>query len=85
MDKNGNAHRGSSGRYCRCAAPGTSEEALLADVAAVERFSENPVADAIVAAARDRGLAVAEARDFISEPGKGVAAVGERPCRSRRH
>lgn len=48
---------------------------VLALAAAVERWSEHPVAAAIVGCARERGLVVAEARDFRATPGVGVAGV----------
>lgn len=47
----------------------------LARAAAVESASEHPVAAAIVAAARERGLAVASVSDFVNEPGTGVRGV----------
>ena len=56
-------------------APGEEAETVLARAAAVESASEHPVAAAIVAAARDRGLDVAEVADFANEPGIGVRGV----------
>ncbi|MEU9859948.1 heavy metal translocating P-type ATPase [Streptomyces sp. NPDC047971] len=57
----------------------------LALAAAAELPSEHPVARAVVAAARARGLAVPEAGDFVSVPGEGVRAVVEgREVRVRR-
>jgi Cu+-exporting ATPase len=53
------------------------ERDLLTEVAAVERLSEHPLADAIVTAARERGLIVPDASDFRSEPGQGVSAIVE--------
>ncbi|MFD7116067.1 heavy metal translocating P-type ATPase [Streptomyces sp. NPDC059892] len=53
---------------------GLTEDALLALVAAAEHPSEHPVARAIVDAARTRGVAVADMRDFASVPGVGVTA-----------
>jgi Cd2+/Zn2+-exporting ATPase len=53
---------------------GGSEEEMLALVAAVERRSEHPLAQALVRAARDRGLAVGEADGFEALPGRGVVA-----------
>ena len=57
--------------------PGLGEDAdtVLARAAAVESASEHPVAAAIVAAARDRGLDIAEVSDFANEPGVGVRGV----------
>ena len=75
LDKTGTLTEGRPAVTGIAAAPGFTEEALLANVAAVERLSEHPLADAIVAAARNRGLAIAEACDFISEPGKGVSGI----------
>jgi len=55
------------------------ENALLALAAAVEADSEHPLARAIVAAARGKGLAAPEARGFRSLTGRGVEAeVGGR-------
>ena len=57
--------------------PGVGEDAdqVLARAAAVEAASEHPVAAAIVAAARDRGLAVGAVSDFANDPGRGVSGV----------
>ncbi len=49
-------------------------DALLARVAAVERMSEHPLAEAVVRGARARGLHLPEAVDFSSTTGKGVSA-----------
>jgi len=54
---------------------GRGEEALLSDVAAVERHSEHPVAAALVAGASARGAALPVAEDFLSVPGRGVEAT----------
>ncbi|WP_340681405.1 heavy metal translocating P-type ATPase [Amycolatopsis coloradensis] len=52
-----------------------SEAELLTLVAAVEADSEHPLATAVVAGARDRGLTVPTATGFGSITGKGVRAV----------
>lgn len=54
---------------------GLDEDALLALAAAAEHPSEHPLARAVVRAARERGLAIAEAADFTSAPGAGVTAT----------
>jgi heavy metal translocating P-type ATPase len=50
-------------------------EGVLELAAAAERPSEHPVARAVVAAARERGLSVAECDGFSSAPGRGVVAT----------
>ncbi|MBA2955928.1 cadmium-translocating P-type ATPase [Nocardioides sp. MAH-18] len=50
-------------------------DALLALVAAAEVGSEHPVGEAVVRAARERGLVVPPATDFDSVPGHGVVAT----------
>ncbi|MFY1698183.1 heavy metal translocating P-type ATPase [Solwaraspora sp. WMMA2101] len=52
---------------------------LLALAAAAELPSEHPIGTAVVAAARDRQLAIAPAAAFVALPGRGVTAhVGDR-------
>lgn len=50
---------------------------LLALAAAAELASEHPLGRAVVRAARERGLRIADARDFAAVPGSGVTAVVE--------
>ncbi|MBW8637821.1 cadmium-translocating P-type ATPase [Hoeflea sp. WL0058] len=50
------------------------EDALLAFAAAIEKGSEHPLAEAIVAAAEERGLTLSTANNFESVTGKGVRA-----------
>ena len=52
----------------------SSEHHLLAFAAATEAGSEHPLAGAVVEEAFDRGIALAEVRDFEAVPGKGVRA-----------
>ncbi len=54
---------------------GADRDTVLARAAAVESASEHPVAAAIVAAARERGLAIPAVSDFVNEPGTGVRGV----------
>ena len=51
---------------------GLDESILLRLVASLENVSEHPLAAAIVAGARERGVALSEVRDFVSVTGKGV-------------
>jgi Cu+-exporting ATPase len=57
---------------------GADPDTVLARAAAVESASEHPVAAAIVAAARERGLAIPAVSDFVNEPGTGVHGVVDR-------
>jgi Cu+-exporting ATPase len=53
-------------------------EAVLAVATAVERLSEHPLAEAVVAAAEERGLVYAPATGFQASPGLGASAIVER-------
>ena len=50
------------------------EAETLRRVAGVERLSEHPLAEAVIAAAHERGLVLAEASEFRALPGQGVRA-----------
>ena len=57
------------------ARPGEDADLVLARAAAVESASEHPVAAAIVAAARGRGLQIGSGPDqFVNDPGPGWSA-----------
>jgi Cu+-exporting ATPase len=56
---------------------GMDKNALLVLAAAVEAQSEHPLAQAIVAAAHERGLAVPAATGFASRTGEGVIATAD--------
>jgi Cu+-exporting ATPase len=62
------------------AVPGQDEAALLAAVASVQSGSEHPLAHAVVAAARERGLALAAPEGVRAVPGRGTE--GEAGARS---
>ncbi|WP_157014236.1 heavy metal translocating P-type ATPase [Mesorhizobium xinjiangense] len=51
---------------------GMSEDALLGLAASLEKGSEHPLAEAIVGAARENDVAIAEVTDFDAVTGKGV-------------
>ncbi|MFE9689236.1 heavy metal translocating P-type ATPase [Micromonospora sp. NPDC005806] len=74
LDKTGTLTKGKHTLAGVAAAGGLDEDDALRVAGAVEADSEHPLARALVAAARDRGLR-AEARDFRSLPGRGVRAV----------
>ena len=54
-----------------------SEPDLLRALAALEQGSEHPLASAILAAIRERGLAPANGSDFRSYPGRGVTGSAD--------
>ncbi len=54
-----------------------SEETLLRFAASVERASEHPLAEAVLAGAEAQGIAPVEVSGFTAVTGKGVAAVVE--------
>ena len=74
LDKTGTLTCGKPALTDLTVAPDFTEDEVLALVAAVEAASEHPIAHAIVAAAKQRGLALAAVRDFAAEPGFGVCA-----------
>ena len=54
--------------------PAMSEKALLKLAAALERSSEHPLAEAIMAECEARGIVARMVEDFAAVPGRGVAA-----------
>ena len=54
--------------------PGMSEKALLKLAAALERQSEHPLAEAIMAECETRGIVARMVEDFAAVPGRGVTA-----------
>src|SRR5207302_879998 len=74
FDKTGTLTRGSPAVSGVAAAPGTREDDLIARAAAVESNSEHPLAKAIVAEAKRRGVAQLSATNFEALPGRGAEA-----------
>jgi Cu+-exporting ATPase len=75
LDKTGTVTTGVMSVIAVQVEPGEDAGVVLARAAAVESASEHPVAAAVVAAARERGLSVAPVTDFANEPGTGVRGV----------
>ena len=73
LDKTGTLTEGRPALTSVEADPAVGRDELLRLVASLERGSEHPLAAAIVAGAEAEGLALAQARDFASQTGKGVA------------
>ncbi|MBK1720427.1 heavy metal translocating P-type ATPase [Thiocystis violacea] len=73
LDKTGTLTEGHPA-LTELSAHGVDESAALALAAAVERHSEHPIGAAIVAAAKARGLVLAEATEIEAVPGFGIRA-----------
>jgi Cu+-exporting ATPase len=74
VDKTGTLTEGKPRVTKIVTAGGQTENDLLAAAASAEQQSEHPLASAIVAAARERKLAVENVQDFSSSTGGGVIA-----------
>ncbi|MDK1493781.1 heavy metal translocating P-type ATPase [Sinorhizobium sp. 7-81] len=74
IDKTGTLTRGRPELTDLETATGFERDAVLALVAAVEKRSEHPIAEAIVSAAKEAGLAVGETEQFEAIPGFGTRA-----------
>ncbi|HUF90968.1 MAG TPA: heavy metal translocating P-type ATPase [Candidatus Limnocylindria bacterium] len=57
------------------AQPPATDDEVLAIAAAAEQGSEHPIGEAIVRAAKDRGLALPAVSEFVTVPGQGVDAM----------
>ena len=80
FDKTGTITRGAPAVVAYAPAEGVSVEELATWAGAAEQLSEHPIATAVVAGAKARGLTLPPATDFDSATGRGVAAAvgGER-------
>ena len=72
VDKTGTLTEGRPAFERAVAAPGKAEDEVLRLAASLDQGSEHPLADAIVRAARERGLALEKAEQFESASGIGV-------------
>jgi Cu+-exporting ATPase len=75
VDKTGTLTEGKPKVVAIIPTDGVSEAEVLRLAASVERASEHPLAAAIIAAAAERGIALAEAGGFDSRAGKGVVGT----------
>jgi Cu+-exporting ATPase len=78
IDKTGTLTEGRPKLVEMVAMPGIEETELLRTAAALERNSEHPIAAAIVAAARERGIEPGRVFGFDSAAGKGVIGMVDR-------
>ena len=72
VDKTGTLTEGKPKVTAILPGPGMTEADILPLAASLERSSEHPLAAAIVAAARERGMTLTDPTDFASVTGKGV-------------
>jgi Cu+-exporting ATPase len=77
VDKTGTLTEGKPRVTAVVTAPGFAETDILSLAASLERSSEHPLAAAIVASARDRGLPMRDPADFQSLTGKGVTGLAD--------
>jgi Cu+-exporting ATPase len=75
LDKTGTITAGSPAVTDIWALGAGNDGAMLAAAAALEQLSEHPLGEAIVAAARGRGLAIPSVTEFQVSPGKGAVGV----------
>ncbi len=72
FDKTGTLTYGRPQLTDLASAPSFTPDEVLSLAASLERYSKHPLADAILAAARDRRLALHEASSISEEPGQGL-------------
>ena len=77
VDKTGTLTEGKPKVVAIVPVSGYSEADVLRLAASVERASEHPLADAIVNAAKDRGIQTADVKDFDSPVGRGALGTVE--------
>ncbi len=87
FDKTGTLTRGEPQVTDIAAAPDLGEGDVLRLAASVEQNSEHPLGQAVVRAARERGVALADVDQFQAVPGQGVCARlnGQAVCVGTQH
>ncbi len=75
LDKTGTLTQGKPVVTDLVPANGTADELLLKLAASAERGSEHPLGEAIVSAAKEKGLELADPKEFTAIPGHGIEAV----------
>ncbi len=75
VDKTGTLTEGRPKVASVVAAPGWDEARVLRAAATLERGSEHPLASAILAAAKERGVDLGNLADFHSRTGKGITGI----------
>jgi Cu+-exporting ATPase len=77
VDKTGTLTEGKTSVTVIAPAPGFTDQDLLRLAATVEQASEHPLAEAILRAAKDRGISYPAVTDFDSPTGRGAQGVVE--------
>jgi Cu+-exporting ATPase len=77
VDKTGTLTEGRPRVTAILPAPGSDQSQVLRLAATLERPSEHPLAAAILAAAKERGIAPGDIADFHSRTGKGVTGLAD--------
>ena len=77
VDKTGTLTEGRPAVTAVIPVAGVDEAELLRLAASVERGSQHPLGEAVVRAATERGLSLAEATDFDAPLGRGVTGIAE--------
>jgi P-type Cu+ transporter len=77
LDKTGTLTTGKPSLAAILPTEGIPAEDVLRWAASLERSSEHPLATAVTAEARKRGIALAEVQGFNNQPGRGVSGVVE--------
>ena len=72
FDKTGTLTYGEPKLTEQLVAPGLDPKQVLTLVASLERYSKHPLARAILAAAKDEGIALPEAAEVSEQPGRGL-------------
>lgn len=75
LDKTGTVTQGKPEVTDIMTAPGVSEEELLSMAASMEKLSEHPLGEAIVAKALKLNIALKSVTDFVQIPGQGIVGV----------
>ncbi len=75
FDKTGTLTYGEPKLTEQLIAPGFEQKKVLTLVASLERYSKHPLARAILAAAKEAGIALPEATEVGEEPGRGLRGI----------
>jgi len=80
VDKTGTLTEGKPRVVAIRTTPGLGENDVLRLAASLERGSQHPLGAAVLQAAKERGLAIADVQDFDAPVGKGVTGTVESRC-----